>query len=328
MPPSPEVLVVGAGVSGLSCSAALRDAGFPTRVVGERTALASTSATAAAIWWPYEAGPEREVERWAFASLARFEALAAEPATGVRVTRGFELLRGPNADPKWRTRLPGFRTLDPSELPFDAPGVTTAFAYEVPVIEMPVYLEWLAERAGPVKTGHRYSSLDEALADADVVVHCAGLGARELARDSRMQPVRGQLVRVAGRPVPYWIIDDDHPAGLTYVVPRGSDVVLGGTHETGAEDERVDPSELDAIRARCASLVPEVTAAEVVSTGVGLRPVRLGPEPARREVRVERDPDAPAGKVLVHDYGHGGAGVTLSWGCAERVVELVRDALA
>ena len=35
------------------------------------------------------------------------------------------------------------------------------------------------------------------------------------------------------------------------------------------------------------------------------------------EVRVERE-----GHV-VHCYGHGGAGVTLSWGCADEVVELL-----
>jgi glycine/D-amino acid oxidase-like deaminating enzyme len=39
-----------------------------------------------------------------------------------------------------------------------------------------------------------------------------------------------------------------------------------------------------------------------------------------------RRPREPLGdKLLVHDYGHGGAGVTLSWGTAELAADLVRD---
>jgi D-amino-acid oxidase len=44
----------------------------------------------------------------------------------------------------------------------------------------------------------------------------------------------------------------------------------------------------------------------------------------RSTVRVEAERVAP-GCLLVHNYGHGGAGITLSWGCAAEVVELVEQ---
>jgi D-amino-acid oxidase len=50
----------------------------------------------------------------------------------------------------------------------------------------------------------------------------------------------------------------------------------------------------------------------VVAHRVGLRPVRP-------EVRLEA-----VGRVI-HCYGHGGAGVTVSWGCAEEVLGLVEQ---
>ena len=158
-------------------------------------------------------------------------------------------------------------------------------------------------------------SLDEVLARAPVVVNCAGLGARELAGDDALLAVRGQILHVEQTGVDEWLLEQADPARLLYVVPRERDVVLGGTAQEGDEDVAVDPATAAAIRARCEAAVPALRGARVLREAVGLRP-------ARPAVRLETE--ARAEGTIVHCYGHGGAGVTLAWGCAEEVTALVR----
>ena len=98
--------------------------------------------------------------------------------------------------------------------------------------------------------------------------------------------------------------------GPTYVVPREHDVVVGGTAQEGEWSRTPDPRTAEQVLARATRLVPQLEGARVLAHRVGLRP-------ARPSVRLERVGD------VVHCYGHGGAGVTLSWGCADEVVSLV-----
>jgi D-amino-acid oxidase len=91
-------------------------------------------------------------------------------------------------------------------------------------------------------------------------------------------------------------------------------VVLGGTFQEGDWDLTPDRATRDAILARCVALVPELAGAPIVGEKVGLRPSRHGGP----RVETER---TRAG-TIVHAYGHGGAGMTLSWGCADEVTAL------
>jgi len=90
--------------------------------------------------------------------------------------------------------------------------------------------------------------------------------------------------------------------------------VLGGTAQEGDENAAVEPATAAAIRARCEAAVPALRGARVLREAVGLRP-------ARPAVRLETE--ARADGTIVHCYGHGGAGVTLAWGCADEVTALV-----
>jgi D-amino-acid oxidase len=151
---------------------------------------------------------------------------------------------------------------------------------------------------------------------ADVVVNCAGLGARELVGDSAVYPVRGQIVRVSNPGLTVSVRDEQHPGGRAYVHPRVDDCILGGTMDEGRWDTAVDLAAGAAILERCFDLVPALRGARVLEHVVGLRP-------GRSTVRLEEGEPLDSGARVVHNYGHGGAGITLSWGCAREVVTLV-----
>jgi D-amino-acid oxidase len=299
-------VVVGAGVMGLSVALKLAQNGWRVRVLARELPADTTSAVAAAIWYPYRIQPFARVLDWAERSLVEFHRLADDPLSGVVLREGAEFLRSREPDPWWRPLVPGMRRLD--AVPF---GYVDGWAFSTPVIEMPRYLSWLESQLKAL--GVRVEQVElNALSDAPVVVNCTGLGACDLVGDASMMPVRGQVVVVSQVGVERWTLDG---SGLTYVVPRSRDIVVGGTDVEGEWDVRPDPDVAAAILSRATSLVPELATAEVLGHRVGLRP-------ARPEVRLELERSASGGRV-VHCYGHGGAGVTVSWGCAEEVLALL-----
>jgi D-amino-acid oxidase len=89
-------------------------------------------------------------------------------------------------------------------------------------------------------------------------------------------------------------------------------VVLGGTQQEAATSLRPDQATAERIIADCVAVEPRLADAPILAHRVGLRPVRA---------RVRLEAQAISGRRhLVHNYGHGGAGVTLSWGCAQAVL--------
>lgn len=302
-----RVIVVGAGVVGLTCAVRLLEAGHRVDVVARDLPLETTSAVAAALWYPYLAQPQEQVTAWSARSYTAFDELArAEPEAGVRMLRGTEvLLSAETADPWWRPAVPSLTR--EAGLP---DGYADGWSFVAPVVDMPAYLPWLEARV--IGLGGTLTRLNLATlpSGGDLVVNCSGLGSRLLGADRSVTPVRGQVVYVEQVGLGSWWLDG---AGPTYVVPRPDEIVVGGTAEAGEWSRTPSAEVARSILDRAAALVPELADARVLRHKVGLRP-------ARPAVRLERE-----GRV-VHCYGHGGAGVTLSWGCADEVAELVSAA--
>ncbi len=306
-----RVIVVGAGVIGLSCAVRLLEAGRRVDVIARELPPETTSSVAAAMWYPYLAYPRERVEAWSLQTLAVLDELADDPANGVVRRWGVELLRERAPRPPWSHQVEGF-----------APAQRVPEAYaggwsvRVPIVEMPIYLEWLARRVRELGgTITRLALPHLPRPQGAVVVNCSGLGAIGLAQDASMHPIRGQVVVIEQVGLEEWWADDAEPA---YVIPRSETIVLGGTAQENVWSRVPDPATAAAIVARCARMVPEfgwrLERARVVAHRVGLRP-------GRPTVRLEEERSGD--RRVIHCYGHGGSGVTLSWGCAAEVARLV-----
>ncbi|MFD3521574.1 FAD-dependent oxidoreductase [Streptomyces sp. NPDC058653] len=310
------VIVVGGGVVGLTTAVVLAERGRRVRVWSRDPAARTTSAVAGALFWPYRIEPAERVGPWALRSLREYLVLAGDPAaTGVRVAAGLMTDTPLAGLGSWADELPELREARRDELP---DGCAQALRGRLPLIDMPAHLAYLEERLGAAGGGverRTVAGLAEPAAEAAVVVNCSGLGARELVPDASVFPVRGQLVVVENPGIDEWLVSAaGNGAGTSYLFPQPFGLVLGGTAEDHAWDPRPDPETAAAIVERCAALRPEVRGARVLAHRVGLRPARPG-------VRVEAV-QLPGGARLVHNYGHGGAGVTVAWGCAEEAALL------
>jgi D-amino-acid oxidase len=318
--PQPDVLVIGAGVSGLTTAICLAESGCDVTVAAAELPQHTTSAAAGAIWGPHLVGMDDRVAQWGSVTLARLAELSTDPATGVRVAQGVAASRARRSVPfDWVEETAGARPCDPAELPA---GYQEGWRLTVPIVSMSVYLEYLLarlNRAGGQIRRAEFGSLSEAaeLTRAAVIVNCSGIGAGRLVPDSDLVPVRGQVVIVQNPGLDEFFVGvGDGSNDISYYFPHGDLVCLGGTEEAGDWSREPDPATAARILCGCAAVEPRLSEPTIIAHRVGLRPLRPS-------VRLE------AGKLdgrrLLHNYGHGGAGVTLSWGCALTVAAMVTD---
>lgn len=327
----PKVAVLGAGVIGLSSALRLTQEipNAEVTVVAASFDMETTSSGAAGLWEPYKLSdtPVELIRQWGgetFQYLQRLLMSGQAASSGVMETTAYQLWTKEMEDPDWKDLVPHFHRMTPAELhPHNVAAggkLQHGWSFTTLICEGATHLVWLQNQfreAGGKLLQRKVNSLQE-LAGYDLVVNCTGLGAAELFGDTSMFPIKGHVIRMHAP----WIKSIYFTDETTYVIPNKDTVVLGGTGYIGNWDLEPNAEDRRGILERCTNMVPSLAEAKQVREWVGLRP-------GRKSVRLEKETIAlkHGSLKVVHNYGHGGAGLTLAWGCAGHAVKLASEFL-
>ncbi|MBL8763829.1 MAG: FAD-dependent oxidoreductase [Phycisphaerae bacterium] len=324
------IAVLGSGVAGLTTALTLSERGRRAVVYTDPVGSPPASGVAPALFTPYQGPDSVRFRARTEVSLTRLRALArSHPIdSGVRFGKLREYFYKPHVTHPWLEEMLGTRRIAPVPAPcVDATEDTR------PHVDMLVYLPWLESevaRAGVRFVERRVRSFEEVFGlGHKKIVNCAGLGARLLTDDPLLKPMHGQVLHVPNDIGLTYSLHDDAPGGrVAYVFVFRDRLVLGGTFESGRTDARTDPAELDAIVERCRGLLRldgfprwDDLARARGREMAAARPTR-GPGDVHEQTRVELEP-RENGRAIVHNYGHGRTGVTLSWGTATEVADML-----
>jgi D-amino-acid oxidase len=347
-----SVLVIGAGVNGLTTALKLLEQGVRVTVAADRFAPQVTSVVAGALWeWPpavcgshHDKTSLARSKVWSAISYPIFSSLASDPRTGVflrPVTFYFkEKLEETSLElskmEEFRDKVAQF-SRDPAFIVKNginpSLGLNDAYRFIAPMVDTDAYMPWLLDqiRMAGVKIVERHISGSLAEIElslrkeysADWIVNCSGLGARELACDD-VYPLRGALVRLRnniGLAEAHCVShhNGDADPSFIFILPRGRDrILVGGLAEKNEWDLRLglDHPSIRQMWSRCLEFLPALKHARLDEA----EPVRAGLRPVRpHNVRLELEPNSR----IIHNYGHGGSGVTFSWGCAAEIADLI-----
>ncbi|KAI9151486.1 FAD dependent oxidoreductase superfamily [Paramyrothecium foliicola] len=332
----PTIIVIGAGIIGLTCALKLQEAVKPVKDDPKRRpqvllvsrewpvsipgAPVSSSVDYASMWAGAHVRPvpattpqlKREA-RWLKKTVAEFQRqLEAEPWAGIAQVPGIELLESPdegylmqNAETFGdETGLPGYRKFSKSELPA---GVELGYEYETYCINAPLYCAHLLRQfilQGGVTMKRSLKTEWEAYTLRDniqFVVNASGSGFS----DAKSFPIRGQTVVTNLVSANKTVTRQHKDETWSFIIPRsfGGGTIFGGTKERG--DLRTEPDLLS--RTRLLS-----NGAELIALATGKQPQDLssaekefdvvadivGRRPAREDgVRIEMEEK----EVLNHD---------------------------
>lgn len=141
---SPRVLVIGAGVSGLSCALLLKRRGYEVNIWAAETHPNTTSNRAAAVWYPFIVNPPELATRWARETLAFIrQEFIGDSKSGVFPIVVTELFEHAKEDPWWVEAVDQVRRLTDGKLPN---GYSDGYEIDAAVMFTHMYLERLTEK--------------------------------------------------------------------------------------------------------------------------------------------------------------------------------------
>ncbi|GAB6022028.1 hypothetical protein CHUAL_006178 [Chamberlinius hualienensis] len=314
-----RVAVVGGGVIGISSALAVvqRVPNLSLTVIAESFSPDTTGDGAAGLWMPYLLGKglKQLTSEWAKQTFSFLQDLFLSDAesTGISLVTGYAFDDEDEVDLFWKDLVLGLSPMSSNEL--NLVGASKGFKFTTFITECRKLLPYLMKKLeahGVTFIKRKLNSLDDIVNDYDVIINCPGVKASLLVQDADVHPIRGQIVKVSAPWVKMFMINQDN-----YIIPNSEFVVLGGTHQRGNWNLEPNPEDRKHIMEGCTKILPSLKNARVVGEWVGLRPGR-----SQVRLEVQKIKEFPS-KLVVHNYGHGGSGVTVFWGCAQHVARLV-----
>lgn len=305
-----KITIVGAGISGLATAYILAKQKHTIKIIAKNFTPDITSNRAAAFWFPYHIRNDARGIHWCKHSYEVYKGFSENSSCGITMQKLLKVVRQgvEEAEMTWFSFMPegSYRVLKTYEIPR---GFAKAYDILVPLIETQIFLPWLMNELQLMHVAieeKEIQAFDE-ITDAEAIINCSALGARQLCDDKELIPVRGQVALLAPKHNLSIFLDNELPL---YIVPRKDAIIIGGTYETGIEDAVTEATTIDKLLENAFNVFPELKNQEIIGSWAGLRPYRP-------LVRVEKE------GTIIHNYGHGGSGFTLAWGCAEEVGSLI-----
>ncbi|CAG4934589.1 unnamed protein product [Colias eurytheme] len=321
-----KVIVLGAGINGNVCALKIKER-YPdldVTILGAQFSPNTTGDGSGGLWYPYLCGntPTHLISKWGMETYELFQKLWSQGGYGITLQPVFIFYRStPTDEPEWTKKVYGYRKLNKQQIDYYNQLYSSNFVsgntFTTFVVNPSTFLFRLEQRLRDLNVtriqGSVNSLKDPRLDKYDVVINCTGLGAREIVPDDRVIPVRGQIVKVEAPWNFQTIMDKDSGH---YIIPNDSFCVLGGTGQKGNFNTNVNQDDTDFILRGCHTVLPCLQNANILKYFVGLRP-------GRDEIRLEAE--EINGKLYIHNYGHGGSGFTLFWGCGNDVLQLFEN---
>jgi D-amino-acid oxidase len=338
-----QYTIIGGGIQALSTGILLQHLGHETTLVsdsvsyvdGSRAPTVSTNMAAASIF-PVQIASEYSEDELVRLVEATFEPFYETTGVPVRKHTHYYLYEEPYDGPiPDRMDVTAVSAYD-GEVPSRA-GETVRGGYVCKeyFVEMPEYVPLLydAYLALGGTTEHRTVTADEvASLDGAAVFNCSGYGSRELFGDDSMQAIKGHILQVpydGAEPLPFsYTYTPSEYSHYAYMYPRKESILFGGSYLRGdlsdgqwqgESPERPMVIDGETIPERLYTVTEDILR-DVVAFTTDDVDVKYGYRPYRADgMRIERDGD------VVHNYGHGGSGVSLSWWSALQAVQHVDD---